>query len=69
MKNLKKDFKNINFSLNQKIVEALIFSSAEPVLYSELQKTITNNKQLDKILIALEKKYMSSGVNLYTINN
>ena len=69
MKNLNKDYKNIDFGLNQKIVEALIFSSAEPVSYSELQKTITDNKQLDKILIALEKKYMSSGVNLYTISN
>ena len=69
MKNLNKDYKNIDFGLNQKIVEALIFSSAEPVSYSELQKTITDNKQLDKILFALEKKYMSSGVNLYTISN
>ena len=69
MKNLNKDYKNIDFGFNQKIVEALIFSSAEPVSYSELQKTITDNKQLDKILIALEKKYMSSGVNLYTISN
>ena len=69
MKNLNKDYKNIDFSLNQKIVEALIFSSSEPISYSELQKTITDNKQLDKILIALEKKYMSSGVNLYTISN
>ena len=69
MQNLNKEFKNIDFSLNQKIVEALIFSSAEPISYSELQKTITDDKQLDKILIALEKKYMSSGVNLYTISN
>ena len=69
MKNLNKDYKNIDFGLNQKIVEALIFSSAEPVSYSELQKTITDNKQLDKILIALEKKYMSSGVNLCKISN
>ena len=69
MKNLNKDYKNIDFGLNQKIVEALIFSSAEPISYSELQKTITDDKQLDNILIALEKKYMSSGVNLYTISN
>ena len=67
MENLNKDNKKI-YSLNQKIVEALIFSSAEPIPYSELQKTITDNKLLDKILIALEKKYLSSGVNLYTIN-
>ena len=69
MKNLNKDYKNIDFGLNQKIVEALIFSSAEPISYSELQKIITDDKQLDNILIALENKYMSSGVNLCTISN
>ena len=69
MENLNKDNKNIHFDLNQKIVEALIFASAEPISYLELQKTITDNKLLDEILVALEKKYISSGVNLYTINN
>ena len=69
MKNSNKDDKNIHFTFNQKIVEALIFSSAEPISYSELQKTITDNKLLDEILVALEKKYISSGVNLCTINN
>ena len=69
MINLNKDNKNIHFDLNQKIVEALIFASAEPISYSELQNTITDNKLLDEILVALEKKYFSSGVNLYSINN
>ena len=69
MENFNKDNKNIHFDLNQKIVEALIFASAEPISYIELQKTITDNKLLDEILVALEKKYISSGVNLYTINN
>ena len=45
--------KNIDFGLNQKIVEALIFASAEPISYSELQKTITDNKLLDEILDTL----------------
>ena len=69
MKNFNKDNKNIDFGLKQKIVEALIFASAEPVSYLELQKTIPDKKLLDKILVTLEKKYISSGVNLYTINN
>ena len=69
MENLNKNNKEINFGLKQKIVEALIFSSAEPISYLELQKTITDNKLLDEILIALEKKYISCGVNLCTINN
>ena len=69
MKNLNKDNKNIHFDLSQKIVEALIFASAEPISYTELQKTITDNKLLDEILVALERKYISSGVNLYTTSN
>ena len=69
MENLNKNNKEINFGLKQKIVEALIFSSAEPISYLELQKTITDNKLLDEILTALENKYISSGVNLYIINN
>ena len=69
MENFNKNDKNIHFDLNQKIVEALIFASAEPISYSELQNTITDNKLLDEILVALEKKYVSSGVNLYIINN
>ena len=69
MENLNKNNKEINFGLKQKIVEALIFSSAEPISYLELQKTITDNKLLDEILTALEKKYISCGVNLCTINN
>ena len=69
MENFKKDNKKNDFGLNQKIVEALIFSSAEPITYTELQKTIIDNKLLDEILVALEKKYISSGVNLYIINN
>ena len=69
MENLNKDNKNIHFNLNQKIVEALIFASAEPISYLELQKKITDNKLLDEILVALEKKYISSGVNLHCINN
>ena len=69
MEDLNKDNTEINFSLNQKIVEALIFSSAEPISYLDLQKRIIDKKLLDEILTALENKYVSSGVNLCTINN
>ena len=69
MENLNKNNKEINFGLKQKIVEALIFSSAEPISYLELQKTITDKKLLDEILTVLENKYISSGVNLCIINN
>ena len=48
---------NYDFVLKQKIVEALIFSSSEPILYNELLKRIIDKKILNEILENLEKKY------------
>ena len=70
MRNLKENNKNqIQFNLNQKIIEALIFSSSEPVSYNDLKKTIVESDLLDEILTSLEDKYSSSGINLNRINN
>ena len=60
---------NIDFNFNLKVVEALIFASLEPVSLKELNKKIININTLEAILKALEKKYLSSGFNLYKINN
>ena len=60
---------NYDFVLKQKIVEALIFSSSDPVPYDELLKRIIDKNILNEILENLEKKYSSSGVNLYVIND
>ena len=70
MKNLKENNKNqIQFNLNQKIIEALIFSSSEPISYNDLKKTIVESDLLDEILTSLEDKYSASGINLNRINN
>jgi len=70
MTNLKENNKNqIQFNLNQKIIEALIFSSSEPVSYNDLKKTIVESDLLDEILTSLEDKYSASGINLNRINN
>ena len=70
MKNLKENNKNqIQFNLNKKIIEALIFSSSEPISYNDLKKTIVESDLLDEILRTLEDKYSSSGINLNRINN
>ena len=70
MTNLKENNKNqIQFNLNQKIIEALIFSSSEPISYNDLKKTIVESDLLDEILRTLEDKYSSSGINLNRINN
>ena len=70
MKKLKeKNNENYDFVFKQKVVEALIFSSSEPVPYNELLKRILDKNILNKILENLEKKYSSSGVELYVIND
>ena len=70
MINLKGNNKNqIQFNLNQKIIEALIFSSSEPISYNDLKKTIVESDLLDEILTSLEDKYSASGINLNRINN
>ena len=70
MTNLKENNKNqIQFNLNQKIIEALIFSSSEPISYNDLKKTIVEIDLLDEILTSLKDKYSSSGINLNRINN
>ena len=60
---------NIDFNFNLKVVEALIFASSEPVSFKELKKTILDIEVLEAVLKSLEKKYSSSGFNLYRINN
>ena len=70
MKKLKeKNNENYDFVLKQKVVEALIFSSSDPIRYDELLKRIQNKNILDEILENLEKKYSASGINLKVIND
>ena len=40
----------IDFHIKQKIIEALIFASAEPVPYSELKSRVKDTNVLDQIL-------------------
>lgn len=58
------DQKNINeleFNFKQKIIEAFIFASSEPVSYSELKERVNDVNVLDQILKILEKEYSSRG--------
>ena len=60
---------NLDFNFKLKVVEALIFASPEPVSLKELMKTKLDIEVLEAVLKSLEKKYSSSGFNLYKINN
>jgi chromosome segregation and condensation protein ScpB len=54
---------NFNFNQKQNIIEAIIFSSSEPVSFKSLEKIIPDNVLLLEIINSLEKKYVSSGIN------
>ena len=46
MLDFKEKYKNdLNFNLKQKIVEAIIFSSSEPIPIKTLAKTVMENKK------------------------
>ena len=51
---------NYDFVLKQKIVEAIIFSSSDPVPYDELLKRIIDKDILDEILVELEKNTLQA---------
>ena len=51
-----KKYENYDFELKQKVVEALIFSSSNPVPYNELSERISDKNILNDILENLKKK-------------
>ena len=65
----KKKVNEIEFSFEEKIVEALIFASSEPISYNDLKNKINDEDLLNQILVSLEIQYSSRGVNLLKINN
>ena len=60
---------NLEYNLKQKIIEAVIFQSADPIDLKVLEKHVPDKEVLDDILFILKEKYNSSGVNLININN
>ena len=65
----KKKVNEIEFSFKEKIIEALIFASSEPISYNDLKNKINDEDLLNQILESLEIQYSSRGVNLLKINN
>ena len=60
---------NDNFKFFKNVVEAIIFSSSDPVRIDVLEKRIPPSLSLDDILNELSKDYLSRGILLEKINN
>ena len=70
MSNVQDKYKNnLDYNLKQKIIEAVIFQSADPINFKALEKYVSDKEVLDDILFILKEKYNTSGVNLININN
>ncbi len=64
-----KRYNDLDYHLKQKIIEAVIFQSADPIDFNILEKHVPDREVLNKIILTLKEKYNASGVNLIKINN
>ena len=60
---------NDNFKFFKNVIEAIIFSSSDPVRIDVLEKRVPPSLSLDEILNELSKDYLSRGILLEKINN
>ena len=58
-----------NFKFYKNIIEAIIFSSSEPVKTGLLQKKVPSSINLFDLLIELQNDYSERGINLEKIND
>ena len=53
----------------ERVVEALLFTSSEPVSIKDLKKNLPHNVDIDSIIETLQKHYEKRGVNLKRVGN
>ena len=61
--------KNNNFEFFKNVVEAIIFSSSQPVRIDYLEKKVPSSINLNKIFEQLKEDYSKRGINFQKINN
>ena len=53
----------------ERVIEALLFTSSEPLSIKDLKKKLPSNADIDSIIEKLQKYYETRGVNLKRIGN
>ena len=53
----------------ERVVEALLFTSSEPLSIKDLKKKLPQNIDIDSIIETLQKHYEKRGVNLKRVGN
>ena len=53
----------------ERIIEALLFTSSEPLPIKDLKKNLPKNIDIESVIEALQKRYETRGVNLKRVGN
>ena len=53
----------------ERIIEALIFTSSEPISVKDLKKNLSQNVDIESVIETLQKHYETRGVNLKRVGN
>ena len=63
----------MELSLNQqdmeRVIEALLFTSSEPISIKDLKRNLPQNADIEAIIETLQKHYETRGVNLKRVGN
>lgn len=59
----------MNYSRDLKILEAILFTSPEPILEKDLQEKINNKDKIHSLLLELKNLYSNRGINLIKTGN
>ena len=59
----------MNDNRDLKILEAILFTSPEPILEKDLQEKITNKDKIHSLLLELKNLYSNRGINLIKTGN
>ena len=55
---------SVNLKYDMRIIEALIFASEKAISTNDLKKKLPHNKNIKKILSAIQDEYSNKGINL-----
>ncbi len=53
----------------ERVIEALLFTSSEPLPIKDLEKTLPQNVDIELVIKSLQKRYETSGVNLKRVGS
>ncbi len=60
---------SLNYKDMERVIEALLFTSSEPLSIKDLKRNLPQNADIESIIETLQKHYETRGVNLKRVGN